>query len=194
MAAIETTDWVYLIEAVGHNMVKIGHSKDPDSRLKSLSSASPFGLQLLAKIPGGKSREMELHKRFSQYRAKGEWFLDVPCIRKFFDSPKAKKNDPFNKGDMEEENNGEIHDWEVKRFLSFGRFSWIVSKHEGPGVQVRANFCNVVNGCLVFKSGKEELKEEENHTVVSFAAGVWKECKIISMFDGSPTHVMRLES
>ena len=66
------TNWVYFI--VGPRCVKIGTARDVEQRLYALQSASPFGLRLLGKMPGDRRLEQEFHKRWSEYRRRGEWF------------------------------------------------------------------------------------------------------------------------
>lgn len=65
-------DMVYFIECDG--LVKIGVSDDPYTRLKELSTGSSSPLRLLGCIPGGFKREKELHRKFANQRATGEWF------------------------------------------------------------------------------------------------------------------------
>jgi hypothetical protein len=54
--------------------VKIGWSKNVDTRLKSLQTSSPLPLTLLGKLAASRRLEKELHLRFEPYRASGEWF------------------------------------------------------------------------------------------------------------------------
>ena len=88
---------------------------------------------------------------------------------------------------MEDEKDAESAD--LARWLSFGRFSWIVQmKGKGSaGLQVRADECTVEAGALCFFS------KEERALVCAFSPGEWKSSKIISMIDGYPTHTRGLE-
>lgn len=52
--------------------VKIGKTKNVAGRLKSLQTASPTTLYLLASFEG--DREKELHTLYAQHRLRGEWF------------------------------------------------------------------------------------------------------------------------
>jgi hypothetical protein len=65
---------VYFIEAVGTNRVKIGKSKYLPNRWMALASISPVDLLLLKALPGYSKEEQWCHKRFKDYRIKGEWF------------------------------------------------------------------------------------------------------------------------
>src|SRR6476469_8753933 len=46
--------------------VKVGFSVDPDTRLKNLSSGSPFEVKFLAVYPGSKTLERVLHRFFRE--------------------------------------------------------------------------------------------------------------------------------
>lgn len=73
--------FVYFIQS--GEFIKIGWSKQPEQRVDQIrrggKAARPSaGLveapTLIAYIPGGRSDEMELHKRFAEHRDQGEWF------------------------------------------------------------------------------------------------------------------------
>lgn len=68
---------VYLIyNSSGH--VKIGVSLNPHKRLRTLQCGSSDALQLLLTIPGTRTLERRLHRRFHQRRVTGEWFALTP--------------------------------------------------------------------------------------------------------------------
>ena len=56
------------------NAVKIGRSTNLRSRFKSLQTGSADAARIVKIIPGGQRREKEFHKRFAEYRIRGEWF------------------------------------------------------------------------------------------------------------------------
>lgn len=62
----------YLVSLEGSHLVKIGASKNPESRLKFLQTGLPMDLYLLWSVPG--EYEYPLHQRFAKYRYRGEWF------------------------------------------------------------------------------------------------------------------------
>jgi len=66
----------YIIQVAPSGLVKIGISKNIRNRMNNLQTASPFELRLVAYDRTGRygQREYELHKRFSEYRVRGEWF------------------------------------------------------------------------------------------------------------------------
>lgn len=65
------------------NRIKIGVSRNPKSRLKSLQTANPYKLRLLYEVEC-KSRdhaygvEYQLHGRYFSKKARGEWFDNLP--------------------------------------------------------------------------------------------------------------------
>lgn len=71
--------WVYVI--AGNGLVKIGSVKPSLAplgsllaRLRSIQAMSPTPLALLRLYTGGPAYERELHQRFADKRAHGEWF------------------------------------------------------------------------------------------------------------------------
>jgi DNA invertase Pin-like site-specific DNA recombinase len=81
------TSLVYFIR--DGSKVKIGHSVKPSVRMATLETHSK--LELLAVCHGGRIREQALHKRFKEYRIKGEWFDLSPPIIKYIASLKRAK-------------------------------------------------------------------------------------------------------
>jgi hypothetical protein len=76
-----TTPWVYIVEADGLDVVKVGHSKRPERRLKALQSASPVGLRITHLCSGGSQVERWVHEACSDTRLHGEWFEDDGLAR-----------------------------------------------------------------------------------------------------------------
>ena len=65
--------FVYFIRC--HDRVKIGYSTDPIKRLSKVSSDAPYPCELLGYVSANDFPEWDLHSRFSNVRAHGEWFL-----------------------------------------------------------------------------------------------------------------------
>ena len=68
------TEYVYFIQQGDNGPIKIGYSAEPEKRLQTLSTASPYPLRILKTLKGGKSLEQELHIRFADHQLEGEWF------------------------------------------------------------------------------------------------------------------------
>jgi len=65
--------------------VKIGFSRDPMARLRTLQTAHSEELRIFATVEGGKGLEAKYHRRWSNRRQKGEWFTLGECIIKEID-------------------------------------------------------------------------------------------------------------
>lgn len=83
--------YVYLAKDLETGNLKIGISKDPIQRIRTLNTGSGSNIVLVETIPslGEKPyltimNEMELHRRFSEYHIKGEWFMHHDSIINFF--------------------------------------------------------------------------------------------------------------
>lgn len=65
--------YLYLIRDERNNLVKIGRSKNPSARERTLQSEMPL-LSLFWKVEGFEDEEVKLHEIFSDKRIRGEWF------------------------------------------------------------------------------------------------------------------------
>lgn len=65
---------VYFIKNGARDRVKIGFSEGHEDRLRSLQGASADKLTLIGLVVGTRKTEMKMHKRFADYRERGEWF------------------------------------------------------------------------------------------------------------------------
>ena len=66
--------FVYFIADLEKDVVKIGVSKNPKSRLKQLQTSNSNKLALLGYIEGNFPEEKQLHLYFGKYKKEGEWF------------------------------------------------------------------------------------------------------------------------
>jgi len=83
-------NFIYFIEAVDTDYIKIGRANNPDKRLKGLSTGSPHTLKLLLFVPGGSEQEKKIHEKFAHLRSNGEWFRKSPELMKYInDNRKA---------------------------------------------------------------------------------------------------------
>lgn len=76
-----STGFVYFI--ANDAAVKIGFSADPAGRLRDLQTASPYSLQLLGAVEGGKKHERAIHAALDEFRLRGEWFRLCPEVTGF---------------------------------------------------------------------------------------------------------------
>lgn len=67
-----TREKVYVVRADQH--VKIGTTRDVPTRMRSLQTANPGKVELLATLSGDASVEARLHRRFAAQAERGEWF------------------------------------------------------------------------------------------------------------------------
>lgn len=74
---------VYFVKNGVRDRVKIGFSEGHKTRLGALQNASPDELSLIGTIPGTIKTERKMHKRFAEYREKGEWFRIEGTLAKF---------------------------------------------------------------------------------------------------------------
>jgi hypothetical protein len=70
---------IYFISA-DDTVVKIGHTTNLRARLRSLRTAHPKELHILLAIPGSRDDELELHRRFAEFRVGREWYKLVEPI------------------------------------------------------------------------------------------------------------------
>jgi hypothetical protein len=72
-AAIQRRDHVYVVGFGPY--VKIGMSRNrPQLRIAAIQSTCPEDLTVYGLLPGDKAYEGALHRRYSEYRTRGEWF------------------------------------------------------------------------------------------------------------------------
>jgi hypothetical protein len=76
---------IYLVEAVGSGLAKIGWTTDLETRVASLQTSSPHILAVLATRLGPISAERSLHEQFASLRVHGEWFRLTEEVRSAFE-------------------------------------------------------------------------------------------------------------
>jgi len=74
---------VYFILNKDSNHVKIGYSKNPTLRIKTLQTGSSNRLELIAILKGTIKEEKFLQKKFNKYHINNEWFEYNENIREF---------------------------------------------------------------------------------------------------------------
>jgi hypothetical protein len=71
---------VYVVEAIGTGMVKVGFTTDLPTRLRVFKSCCPFGARVLKTYEGNTDKEDELHERWKAHWVHGEWFRLEPLL------------------------------------------------------------------------------------------------------------------
>lgn len=89
--------FVYFIQEETSGFIKIGRTKDPDTRLYHLQSHSPHAVKLLCVIPGGPCLERTFHVAFATDRRRGEWFEPGPAMRALVTELVRVWGEPFRK-------------------------------------------------------------------------------------------------
>lgn len=79
---------VYFAHRAADNCVKIGFTRNWLQREKDFRQTRNGGttVVLLGTIPGDKTVELAIHKRFAQHRIRGEWFAAAPDLLAFIAS------------------------------------------------------------------------------------------------------------
>lgn len=84
---------IYFLQAEGGGPIKIGYSENVKKRRKTLQTASPKILRVLATTPGGEESERLLHERFRHLHIRGDWFRTSQDLREFIAGlPKNKEH------------------------------------------------------------------------------------------------------
>lgn len=73
--------FLYFVEAGGY--IKIGIAGRWKKRLSGLQSSCPLPIKRLLVIRATRGMESDIHEKFKEFCTRGEWFRDVPEIRKF---------------------------------------------------------------------------------------------------------------
>lgn len=79
-------EWVYFALDWHSRLVKIGHTRRPDQRMREIAKDARSFLRhpmirLVGVFPGGRPEEQALHKRLSAHRHIGEWFRYSDDVR-----------------------------------------------------------------------------------------------------------------
>jgi hypothetical protein len=82
----ESATWVYFIQDVQADAIKIGFSKNVSNRVAALQTSTTSPLKLLVCVPGGRKTEKELHEKFVQFHIRGEWFRSAPELLQYVET------------------------------------------------------------------------------------------------------------
>lgn len=99
-------------------LIKIGFTRNVSARIRSLATATPGGVELLAACDGGASVEHDIHDQLSNHRVDGEWFRPsdevMRVVRLAQDSPSSIREQGRDRGRQhqvkaEDENSDDIN-------------------------------------------------------------------------------------
>lgn len=83
---------VYIIQDLKSRNIKIGTSKDFETRFKTLQSSCGSKLAILLIFEGGRVTESVYHKRFKKHRLHGEWFAPhIDVIMELIEEKKERQ-------------------------------------------------------------------------------------------------------
>ena len=94
--------YVYVIIGA-HGLCKIGISNDPDARIATLRTSSPYALDLAYVTPAQDAFavEQEAHQMLWRFRANGEWFGVTPMVAiRAVQEAAARTGDSLTHGDV----------------------------------------------------------------------------------------------
>lgn len=74
---------VYFMEGKKSGAIKIGYSRDPQARQKTLQSSNHEEIGVITFIAGDRHMERLLHDAFRDERIRGEWFRPSPRLMRF---------------------------------------------------------------------------------------------------------------
>jgi hypothetical protein len=69
---------IYFLHAIAGGPVKIGNSDLPEKRRGTIDTLFPYGVEIIATVPGGRIGEAFLHHCMAPVRLRFEWFN--PCV------------------------------------------------------------------------------------------------------------------
>jgi hypothetical protein len=75
--------FVYFLQC--DDRIKIGITRDPMQRLRTLQTGNASELKLLAAVAGEAELEQTIHAKFESARIHGEWFARCPELQQFID-------------------------------------------------------------------------------------------------------------
>lgn len=76
---------IYFVQRVDGGPIKIGFSRDVAGRVAALQTSVARELHVLATVPGDRALELEVHRRLSACRVRGEWFEDCDAVRRMIE-------------------------------------------------------------------------------------------------------------
>lgn len=76
---------IYFVQAEEHGFIKIGTTSNMRKRYDQLKKSVGWDLTLLGMMEGGFNEEQAIHRRFTAFRAVGEWYNDDPAVMDYIE-------------------------------------------------------------------------------------------------------------
>ena len=89
-SCVRKQPYVYFVQNED-GYIKIGFTRHIKSRLVRMQIDNCMKLKLIGKVKGGQELESKLHRKFKQYRKRGEWFGAVPELLEYISTHKIYK-------------------------------------------------------------------------------------------------------
>lgn len=83
--------YIYFVLAGVSGAIKIGYSAKPSKRVRALGTSHHEELECIFTMRGTQQDEKALHKRFAEFRKRGEWFEYAEPIKRFIASKRRAK-------------------------------------------------------------------------------------------------------
>lgn len=90
-----TSNYVYYVATTESDVVKVGISSNPWSRIKELKIGSHEDFELLATLKTSEKSERKIHEFFKESRKGGEWFYRSEALNLLIENTKKKKIQDF---------------------------------------------------------------------------------------------------
>lgn len=84
-------NYIYYVAATGSDVVKVGISRNPWSRVSDLQTGSAAKFELLATLKTTARSEKALHKLLAQSRESGEWFRRSTALNSLIERTRSKQ-------------------------------------------------------------------------------------------------------
>jgi len=89
------SNYIYYVADTGRDVVKIGISRNPWSRVKDIQVGSSSKFELLATLKTSERSEQAIHKFFQVTRLEGEWFSRSPALNSLIQKTISKEIGSF---------------------------------------------------------------------------------------------------
>ena len=89
---LQKQPYVYFVQNEA-GYIKIGTTRHVKSRVNKIQCDNHMKIKLIGKMKGGFDLEIKLHRKFKQYRKRGEWFEGTPELLEYIASNKMYRRE-----------------------------------------------------------------------------------------------------